>query len=194
MELLQTPRPTLVDDLPAKQRSGRELMLYAANAYFDALTGDDGRIAPFADDCVRHEQGYQTVANKTPGRGAPTPVIPDPTTPMGKIFSELSTMTCAEQVSTQIFVGIHKIWPRRVIVDEQKGLAAAFPLFVHDGTKRTPTTPNEFNSRPGLAMMLNMVTMETFGIREGKIHEVEAFPFVTFAYGQGDGWTPGKGR
>jgi hypothetical protein len=35
-----------------------------------------------------------------------------------------------------------------------------------------------------------MVTMETFGVRGGKIHEIEAFPFVTFQYGLGDGWTP----
>ena len=43
-------------------------------------------------------------------------------------------------------------------------------------------------------MILNMVTMETFGIRNGRIQEVEAFPFVTFTYGLGDGWTPAAGR
>jgi hypothetical protein len=46
----------------------------------------------------------------------------------------------------------------------------------------------------GLGMILNMVTMETFGIRNGKIHEVEAFPFITFGYGLGDGWTPAAAR
>jgi hypothetical protein len=40
----------------------------------------------------------------------------------------------------------------------------------------------------------NLVTMETFGIRGGLIHEVEVFPFVTQPYGLGDGWTPGSGR
>ena len=43
-------------------------------------------------------------------------------------------------------------------------------------------------------MILNMVTMETFAIHNDKIYGVEAFPFVTFQYGLGDGWTPGKGR
>ena len=46
----------------------------------------------------------------------------------------------------------------------------------------------------GVGMILNMVTMETFGIRNGRIQEVEAFPFVTFTYGLGDGWTPAAGR
>jgi hypothetical protein len=48
------------------------------------------------------------------------------------------------------------------------------------------TTP-----RPGL---VNDLTMETFGIRDGLIHEVEAFPFVTVPYGWGNGWTMGSGR
>ena len=190
MELLTTPRPTMVNDLPVKDRSTREYMIYVANAYFDALTGENGKIAPFADECVRHEQGYQTVNNKTPGRAMPSPNIPDPSTPFGKQIAEMSVMTCAQQIDTKIFTGVKKIWPRRPIVDEQKGLVATFPLFVHDGTRR----PVEGQPPGGMGMVLNMVTMETFGIRKDKLYEVEAFPFVTFAYGLGDGWTPGKGR
>jgi hypothetical protein len=33
-----------------------------------------------------------------------------------------------------------------------------------------------------------------FSLRVGKIHEVEAMPFVTIPYGLGDGWTEGSGR
>ena len=193
MELLTTPRPALLADVSPKERSSREFMLYAANAYFDALTGDNGAIAPFSEDCVRHEQGYQTVRNAKPGRAMPSPVIPDPSTPFGKEVAELSVMTCAQQIDTRIFTGIKKIWPRRAVIDEQKGLIAIFPLFVHDGTRRPvegqPWAPQNL---PG--MITNMVTMETFGVRKDHIFEVEAFPFVTFAYGLGDGWTPGKGR
>jgi hypothetical protein len=99
MELLRTPRPQLVNDVPAAERTSREDLLWIAHSYFDALEGDSGRIAAFADDCVPHENGYQTVANKT--------------------------------------------------------------------------------------MLINMTTMETFGIRGGKIHEVEVFPFVVLPYGYG---------
>ena len=42
--------------------------------------------------------------------------------------------------------------------------------------------------------MQNLVTMETFSVRGGLIHHVEAFPFVTLPYGLGNGWTPGSGR
>ncbi|MEI9964775.1 MAG: hypothetical protein WDM92_08735 [Caulobacteraceae bacterium] len=187
MELLQTPRPGLLNDVPAGEKNSREYLAYAANAYFDALTGEDGKIAPFADDCVRHEQGYQTVNNAKPGRAAPSPALPDPSTPMGKFFSELSTMTCSQQISTGVFTGIKRIWPRRLVIDEQKGLVAVFPLFVHDGTHRED--PNATSPQGGLGMVINLDTMETFGVRGGKIHEVEAFPFVTLPYGLGDGWT-----
>ena len=187
MELLTTARPILLADVPARERNSREYLIYAANGYFDALTGDDGKIAPFADDCVRHEQGYQTVANKTPGRFAPSPAPP----PKDGPFAAFSMMTCEQQVSTGIFNFITHIQPRRLIVDEQKGLVAGFVLFVEDGHKRH-VEPNAYANNEGSGMILNMVTMETFGVRGGKIHEIEAFPFVTFQYGQGDGWTPAK--
>jgi hypothetical protein len=194
LELLAKPRQILVEDSPRAGRDSREYLIYAAHSYFDALTGEDGRIGAFAPDCIRHEQGYQTVANRTPGRASPSPNLPDTSTELGRLFSRLSTMTCEEQVSSGIFVGMKKIWPRRMVVDEQKGLVATFPLFVHDGTKR-PVPPGSITAgRGGIAMVLNLVTMETFAIRGGKIRHVEAFPFVTLPYGFGDGWSPATGR
>jgi hypothetical protein len=75
-----------------------------------------------------------------------------------------------------------------VIIDQQKGVATIFCLFVHDGTRRgaAPDAP------PG--MLMNAMIVESFGVRGGKIHEVEAMPFVTIPYGLGDGWTEGSGR
>ena len=188
--LLTTPRETLVNDVPVAQRSSREVLIRAANSYFDALEGDDGKIAAFAEDCVRHENGYQTVNNPPPGgRMMPAPMLPDPNTEQGKAQLKFSMMTCTQQIDSKTFAYMKHIRPRRaLIVDEQKGLVGTFPLFVHDGTRRgaLPEAP------PG--MLQNLVTMETFGIRGGLIHEVEVFPFVTIPYGLGNGWTEGSGR
>ena len=76
---------------------------------------------------------------------------------------------------------------RPLIVDEQKQIVT-FPLFVHDGARRgaPPDAP------PG--MLQNMVTDETFGLRDGQIHNVTGMPFVRIPYGLGNGWTPGSGR
>ncbi|PYS42406.1 MAG: hypothetical protein DMG14_04100 [Acidobacteria bacterium] len=98
-------------------------------------------------------------------------------------------LTCTQQVDSKIFAYMKHIRPRRaLIVDEQKGVVATFPLFVHDGTRRGAPA----DAPPG--MIQNLVTMETFGIRDGLIHEVEVFPFVTVPYGWGNGWTMGSGR
>ncbi|MGH9688474.1 MAG: hypothetical protein ACRD5K_15430 [Candidatus Acidiferrales bacterium] len=190
LPLLQTPRADLVEDVPPSERTPRDVMVWAANSYFDALEGDNGKIGDLADDCVRHENGYQTVNNPAPGgRMMPSPNLPNPNTTQGQYQLKMSMMTCSAQISTKILNFITKIRPRRVlVVDEQKGVVATFPLFVEDGTRRgVPPGPPP-------AMMLCLDTMETFGIRGGQIHEVEAFPFVTLSYGLGNGWTEGSGH
>lgn len=190
LELLTAPRSIMVEDIPAKEKVSRETMMWAANSYFDALEGDNGKIAAFADDCVRHEQGYRTVNNPPPGgRMTPGPGLPDPNTEQGKSALKFSMLTCAQQIDSKIFAYMKHIRPRRVlIVDEQKGLVGTFPLFVHDGTRRgaAPDAP------PG--MIQNLITMETFSIRGGLIRHVEVFPFFTLPYGMGNGWTPDSGR
>ena len=180
----------MVADIPAAEPSSREVLAYAANSYFDALEGDDGKIAAFADDCVRHENGYQTVNNPPPGgRMMPAPPLPNPDTPQGKEQLRFSMLTCSQQIDSKIFAYMKHIRPRHaIIIDQEKGVATIFCLFVHDGTRRgaAPDAP------PG--MLMNAMIVESFGIRGGKIHEVEAMPFVTIPYGLGDGWTPGSGR
>ena len=188
--LLTTPRPGLVTDIPTAERTSREVLAYAANSYFDALEGDDGEIAAFADDCVRHENGYQTVNNPPPGgRMMPAPFLPDSKPPQGQEQLKTSMLTCAQQIDKKLFSYMKHIRPRHaLIIDQQKGVATIFCLFVHDGTRRgaAPDAP------PG--MLMNAMIVESFGIRGGKIHEVEAMPFVTVPYGLGDGWTEGSGR
>jgi hypothetical protein len=188
--LLTTPLPILTMDVPADQRTSRDILFRAANSYFDALEGDSGKIGAFADDCVRHENGYQTVNNPPPGgRMMPGPMIPTADTPQGREMLKFSMLTCAQQIDSKTFAYMKHIRPRRaLIIDEQKGLVATFPLFVHDGTRRGAAA----DAPPG--MLQNLVTMETFGIRGGLIHHVEAFPFVTIPYGLGNGWTIGSGR
>jgi hypothetical protein len=104
IELLTTPSKLLTEDVPPAQRVSREVMARVANSYFDALEGDSGNIGAFADDCVRHENGYQTVNNPPPGsRMMPGPQLPNPDTPQGKEQLRFSMLTCAQQVDSKIF-------------------------------------------------------------------------------------------
>lgn len=73
-------------------------MLKIGLSYYDALVNSDGKAAPFADDCVRHENGLQTTGNPpppTPGRGT------------------MGAMGCAAQLDTRVMSYIKRIeWTR----------------------------------------------------------------------------------
>lgn len=79
------------------------------------------QIVPFADDCERHENGGQTINNKTPvpwpvGLGSPEA---DPS------MAILGTLTCKAQIDSQVLSFITCLWPCRLaVVDEEKGLVA----------------------------------------------------------------------
>jgi hypothetical protein len=188
--LLTTPVAALTEDVPAAKRVSRNMLYWVANSYFDALEGDNGKIGAFSKECVRHENGYQTVNNPPPGgRMMPAPFIPTADTEQGREMLRFSMLTCEQQINEKTFAYMKHIRPRRaLIIDEQKQLVGTFPLFIHDGTRRGAAA----DAPPG--MLQNLVTMETFGIRDGLIHHVEAFPFVTLPYGLGNGWTIGSGR
>lgn len=100
---LTTPVPLLTTDVSLAERTSREGLIQAANSYFDALEGDNGKIAAFADDCVRHENGYQTVNHPPPGgRMMPGPALPDPNTEQGRSQLKFSMLTCAQQIDSKI--------------------------------------------------------------------------------------------
>lgn len=76
-------------------------------------------------------------------------------------------LTCRQQIDSRIFAYMKHIRPRRaLIIDQQRGVVMTFPLFTRDGTRRgqKPGDP------PG--MLQDLVTVETFGIRDRLIDEV----------------------
>jgi hypothetical protein len=94
MQNLITPRAAFLADVPAGERTPREDMISAANRYFEAIEHGDGEIAPFAEDCERHENGAQTTHNAA---SVPWPV------PMGspeadRAMAIIGTLSCASQL------------------------------------------------------------------------------------------------
>jgi hypothetical protein len=117
LALLTRPRALLTTDISPSDRISRDAMFRVANSYFDALERDDGKIGTFADDCVRHENGYQTVNNSPPGgRAMPGPGLPNPDTPAGREQLRFSMLTCAQQISEKTFAYMKHIRPRRVLI------------------------------------------------------------------------------
>ena len=186
MQNLITPRAAFLADVPPSERTPREDMINAANSYFEAIEHGNGELAPFAEDCERHENGGQTTHNATP---VPWPV------PMGSkeddhAMAVLGTLTCTAQVDSQILSFITRLWPRRLgLVDEQKGLVYAFPMFQHRGVVHDI----KIKGVPGVDVVhmnggtSNLQAGEIFKIRGGKIHEIEAMG-VSLPYGTKSPW------
>jgi hypothetical protein len=182
---LQAPRPALLADVPAAERTSREEMINAVDNYFDGVSGGDGSLPPFADDCVRHENGLRTTL-AAPAAGAPATPTAGP-----EIFALLMTYGCKAQLDTGAFAYIFRIWPRRIdFVDEQKGLVWSFPAFNEGGgkgvvpLKGVPGVP----TLPVRPVASTTVGAEVFKIRGGRIHEVEGAGAVELPYGSTSGW------
>jgi hypothetical protein len=184
---LTTPRPALLGTVPPAERVSRDEMWRIANSYFEAIEHSDGNLAPFADDCVRRENGMQTTGNTVP-----TPDPGDqPGAPIDPLRAKIRMLGCRDNINTRTLSYITKIRPRRlVIIDEEKGLVLGFPMFVHRGNVRTI----QIVGIPGLESMpmtglrtSDLEAGEMFKIRGGQIHEIEAMGFI-LPYGSKTGW------
>ena len=187
LDNLVTPRAAFLTDVPAAERTPRWEMINDADNYFEAIEHSDGSIAPFADDCERRENGGQTTHNAKP---VPWPV------PLGSKAADdamayIGTLSCRDQFNTHIMDFITRLWPRRLtIIDEQRGLVFAFPMFNQEANAEGRI---HLKNVPGLESMAlgasssNLQAGEMFKIRGGKIHEIEAMG-VGLPYGQKSGW------
>ena len=169
-------RPAFLERLPKLQRVHRDKMLEIADSYYEAILKDDGKVAPFADECQRRENGGITAGNPKP----------DPSSD----FATFEKMTCSEQLSTGVMSYITDINDRRIFaVDEELGLVMAFSVFRHDGE---PKVMNIIGV-PGVTERKNdfgpfdLPAAHVFKIRDGKFYEIEAIGYMNDA-GYENGW------
>ncbi len=172
---LKTPRPGLLATVPPAERVPRDQMLKIGASYYEALVTSNGDAAPFADDCLRRENGMQTTGN------------PPPKTPG---FATMGAMGCRAQLFTRSLSYIKAIEPRRVdIADPETGLVFGLSQFRHPMKEKTlkivgvpgvETIPMNF-------MPFDLPAAHIFKIRDGKIHEIEAMGFV-MPYNSKTGW------
>ena len=173
---LQAPRPGLLAWVPVGERVPREQALKIGASYYDALTTANGKASPFADDCVRRENGMQTTSN------TPAPATPG--------FGTFGAMGCSAQLDTGIMSYIKRIEPRRVwIVDEETGLVFGLSQFRHPMEEKTlkivgvPGVDHwDMNFKP-----FDLPAAHIYKVRGGKIHEIEAMGF-TMPYNSKTGW------
>ena len=201
MPNLQKPRPGLVEDVSPADRTPRDQMLDIGLSYYDALTGEDGTLAPFALECERRENGSTSVGGDLakPKPPEPKPEAKPQFPPQGPIDSEMAKLgmalaaapkTCEAQISAGVWAYITEIRNRRLLViDEQKGLAVGFSNLYHDSKLKVMKLKGipGMDSVPSYQGLFNMPAIHFFKIRKGKIYDIEATGLV-LPYGTKTGW------
>lgn len=189
MANLQTPRPALLEDLDPSDRTPREEMLTAGAAYYLALTGEDGKLAPFADDCERRENGMTTAGTREEIAAMPIESTDSETAKMMEVMAKMPR-SCEAQISTGAFTYITDIKDRRVVIaDEQKGLVVGFSMFWHRSDVKTVQVKGipGVDTMPSYQGTFNLPAMHIYKIKKGKIYDIEALGFM-LPYGLKSGW------
>ena len=174
------PRPGLVEPIAPSERVPRDQMLKVANSYYEAIVHDDGKLAPFADECQRRENGG-TSANDQ--EQSPEDARKDD-------FSVFRKMKCGEQLSTGVMSYITDINRRRLVaVDEEMGLVFAYSIFVHDGEPKVMKIVGVpgITERPNKWGPFDLPAAHVFKIRNGRIYEIEAIGYMA-KHGVKSGW------
>lgn len=183
---LATLRPGILTEIAADQRLSHDKLIAIGATYYDALDDNNGELAPFADDCERHENGMIT-ASSTPAPQAPA--IPG-VAPRPKVARD-----CKGQLNSGTFQYIARIENRRVFAaDPVTGLTMGLSHFRHpmdnlpytvmnlDGTT-SQATKETFNFAP-----FDLPAAHIFKIgADGQMHEIEAMGFTT-TYNSPTGW------
>lgn len=182
---LQEPRKPFLTDVPPSERDSRADMIRIASMYYPALTSADANNAPFASDCVRHENGIQTVANPRPAR-------------ITSAMQYIGSLSCSAQLKTHSMDYIKRIEPVRVMIaDPQTGLVFGLSQFrqpMKQQSEKLVGVPG-FKSQPMHFKPFDLPAAHVFKVYGGKIHQIEAMGF-TAPYDSKTGWEnyPDHGR
>lgn len=165
--------PLLSQPLTPAQRRPREALIRAANSYFEGMVAGTDAPIPFADDCVRIENGVMTANNPA----AETAI------PMWK-------MSCRQQFASGLTKVVTAVRERRFpVVDEERGLVYAMVRFDHHGRFKRITW-NDGSVHPVNTPFdepFSFQIGELFKIVDGRIRHIDALVFPV-PYRMPTGW------
>lgn len=170
---LQAPRAQILMPVPEAYADSRGRMIWLGQSYYDALDLNNSRMSSMADDCVRHENGFQTARNSFTRPGL---VFSD------SEFAYLGGLGCAAQMDTNMWEYIDTIENRRVeMADPVTGLVWGMSHFHHDMAEDTTPLVGVpwFASRDMRRFNeFDMPAIHIYKVWGGAIHEIEALGIV----------------
>lgn len=170
---LQAPRPQILMPVPEAYADSRGRLLWLGQSYYEALDRNNSRFSNMADDCVRHENGFQTARNSFTRPGV---VFSD------SEFAYLGGLGCAAQIDTNMWEYIDTIENRRVdIADPLTGLVWGMSHFHHAMDKDyTPLVGVPWFDKRDMRRFnaFDMPAIHVYKVWGGAIHEIEALGIV----------------
>nr|WP_166179323.1 hypothetical protein [Altererythrobacter segetis] len=161
------------------ERMGRAELQRVADLYFAGLERNDGRGEyPFADDCVRIENGFRT-----------TGVPPSPDAGKTPYFEAFRAMSARQQFETGYFAFVDRLRERRFpVIEPARGLVFSFAFFDHSGTVRDYALADGTAVHSQVERPFSWMIAEAFRIERGLITRIEAL-MTECPYGMPSGWT-----
>ncbi len=173
----ETPRKQFLSALPPDKRRSRAQLAAIVNRYFTGIENNTGdKPPPFADDCLRLENGTQTTGRPLAPGATPGPL----------------NYSCKEAFRLGYYHEDTRLRNRRVLaVDEERGLVYAGVEFDHDATVRSYRLKNGRRVTVRNTAPWTWMIHEIFEINAaGQISQVEAV-LLSVPYGMRPGWSTG---
>ncbi len=175
-------REIVFEELDPSERSSRETLIEVGNLYFDGLVEGNGNMIPVTDECIRIENGTQTVR------------VPDVSHLAGTPSAIIFPLGVREQLATGYFSYMDDVRDRRVVaVDEVRGLVLLAVVFDHSARLRSVQVQGIGEVElPAYHQVPNSCLIgELFKVRNGLIEHIEAvLEFVP--YGARPGWAQAR--
>lgn len=168
------PRPDFSQPIPAAERLDRARLVAIANSNWDAMERGDGRLAPYATDCERYDNGEQTSRGESPGKNS------------ADSGGDPKDRSCFGQMNSGRFNNGNHVAPRRIwAVDRDYGLVVG--LF----TPNVPGDRPDIHLRNGTTLHVDAAELvpftieqvEMFRIVRGEISRVEVVLGPRVPYG-----------
>jgi hypothetical protein len=195
---MPTVEPLWNETEPAAKRLTRAQLEKGAIDYMRAIVFENGSLAPFAESCIRLENGG--VMSLGPNDAPPVPMPPLPPAVANSdqwIVAVRSTMGlgCAKQLDTKIYAFINSYDnPRFPVVDVQRQIVYGYFDFRRRGTVKDVKMPDgkTYQMMPSTQWPNEVLNTEAWKFHDGKITRIEAVFKADQVYKTGTGWPGGK--
>ncbi len=188
--------PMWDEEEPVGKRLTRAQLVKGAVDYLRVFAFRNGKLAPFAESCIRLENG--NTMSLGPHDTAPVPLAPlARDDDWAAAMRSSMGMGCADQVDTGVYAFITEYdnW-RFPIVDVKRQVVFGVFNFRRRGNVKTVTMPNgrTYPMMPSTQYPNEVLNTEGWKFRDGKITRIEAVFLGGKVYKTGTGWPGHKGE